>query len=1271
MGAARVVPHQSGGRHGFGQSLPRQIAWLLVGVLLVLVAAEAVQPGARSQPRGATNTVGDGQTTVVPLAAQGPISAALGRAEAGYRVTGLRARNPAQHLAIGFSPAGVSVASGAARVRLRLTQFGSANGLRPVNATRPDATAANRVVYSPGDGVREWYANGPLGLEQGFDVARRPAGSGSLRLELSVSGDARAQLGDGGVVFSAPGSSLRYAGLIATDARGRRLPAALSLHGGRLVISVDDGNARYPVRIDPFVQAANLNEPPGSAMDAFGYSTAVAGGTIAVGAPGHTVGANASQGAVFVFTKPATGWATTTNGTMLTASDGAGGDQLGFTVATNGTTVVSGAPGHAVGGNAVQGAAYVWVEHGGTWPSTQTAELTAPDGAASDGGYFPVTISPDGDTVAFGVPSHMVGTNVEQGEAYAFTQPPAGWGSATPQVAELTARDGGANDLFGLEVAASNDTLAVQGGLGGGGSRNGAIYIYTKSGAAWSSGTQQAELTATGAPTLGVGSGSLAISSDGSTIAAGAPTATVGANSGQGEVFVFDRPGSTWMDTASQNATLTASTGAAGDNLGFSVGISGTEIVAGAPGRTAGGVASAGAAFVFEMPPGGWHGTVSQAEELTPPTTTGTGLGYSLGFNGTTIAAGTRGHQLGDFVFTQQYKVFGTVSGTQCTVTSCTPPSGVGGFTVLVKGTALDGTAVSVTDLSDASGSWSVNVPPGSYVAGLSPDGSSFAGTAMEQPVNVTNADVPGVDFTSCAEPASSSAARAVRGMAADDPLASIAEASFTPSYCESEYTVKLTAKIPQPILVDPSRNAHYNTTDNNGPKGFNHTPTFLQSLRQTFRSAAGFNEEFPECMRPGQVAAFTKEKAKAEWYDYIKAGTVIGSATLKYIWNQSAKTVQLAAAPTTTMGSLTRVFVWRVKLPSGKEVSGQCQAKAQVPMLLVAQPTAGGAEGASGGEARHAEPAEDGSARSFTVTAAWWLPFDEYGAQIDRDTSLAEKAVDGGLELVKGLFKGGGELLEKYEKLPAWQRFLIELPVGLVIGAAEEKAYVNGATAAASFYKQYSTGTALTAEELEHLELIGSVKGWLEHYIDVPLEAMGVVTGYLGYPVMSAVIRGQFTTTKYLPSAQASPPKLMPYQQTLAVTAQTTRFPSISLQISRDALDTCLSGCKVWEGALPWASSPTSEPETFNPFADNPPYFVEDSTKHGDQYKSGIAAVKHVIADTKQNPELASSVRKKGNLTSGYGAAVAQTPAPECDADTGRSNSPETICWIFNDWRP
>ena len=55
---------------------------------------------------------------------------------------------------------------------------------------------------------------------------------------------------------------------------------------------------------------------------------------------------------------------------------------------------------------------------------TETAELTASDGAASDLFGFAVSIS--GDTVVIGSPFHQVGQS-KQGSAYVFVKPAGEW----------------------------------------------------------------------------------------------------------------------------------------------------------------------------------------------------------------------------------------------------------------------------------------------------------------------------------------------------------------------------------------------------------------------------------------------------------------------------------------------------------------------------------------------------------------------------------------------------------------------------------------------------------------------------------------------------------------------------------------------------------------------------------------------------------------------------------------------------------------------------
>jgi hypothetical protein len=78
------------------------------------------------------------------------------------------------------------------------------------------------------------------------------------------------------------------------------------------------------------------------------------------GAPGHAIGKNGEQGAAYAFLKPATGWRSATETAELTAAGGATGDKLGLSVALSGDTILLGAPSRTVNKVLEQGAVYAF-----------------------------------------------------------------------------------------------------------------------------------------------------------------------------------------------------------------------------------------------------------------------------------------------------------------------------------------------------------------------------------------------------------------------------------------------------------------------------------------------------------------------------------------------------------------------------------------------------------------------------------------------------------------------------------------------------------------------------------------------------------------------------------------------------------------------------------------------------------------------------------------------------------------------------------------------
>ena len=228
------------------------LALLLHGTL-----SAPVVPAASSHPSARTGL------SRLSFGVPHPVPAVLAPDAAAYRISGLVARNPAQRFSARFGRSGVAITAGSTRFTLSLKAFGRISSLQPVALVAPVASA-NRVSYAHGS-LHEWWANGPLGLEQGFDIAKPPAGSGALTLSLAIPAGARLEHG----ALRLPGG-LSYSGLRATDARGRPLRAWLQRRGGRVLVRVDDVGALYPLRIDPVILTPVTQSPASNADTAFG-----------------------------------------------------------------------------------------------------------------------------------------------------------------------------------------------------------------------------------------------------------------------------------------------------------------------------------------------------------------------------------------------------------------------------------------------------------------------------------------------------------------------------------------------------------------------------------------------------------------------------------------------------------------------------------------------------------------------------------------------------------------------------------------------------------------------------------------------------------------------------------------------------------------------------------------------------------------------------------------------------------------------------------------
>jgi len=469
----------------------------------------------------------------LPVAAQGPVSAAMGADSAAYRVSasngGFAAASPAQRLSLRFGRSGVSVSSRATRVGLSLQAVGYGTSLRVVG-TVAARVKANRVVYAR-TGLSEWYANGPLGLEQGFTIARALSGhpAGPLTLSIALSGNVHASLGSGGqsiTLSRTRGATLRYSGLSVIDAHGRALHSWLELHAGRILLRVDARMARYPLRIDPFIQQGKKLTGGGEIGHGFFGSVALSsdGNTALIGAWAD----NKDVGAAWVFTRSGEEW---TQQAKLTGGGEIGHGLFGsVALSSDGNTALIGGSDDNNG----QGAAWVFTRSGSTW--TQQAKLTG-GGEVVPYGFFggSVALSADGNTALIG----GIYDNAGVGAAWVFTRSGQEW---TQQGEKLTGGEIG-DAYFGYSVALSSDGNTAL--IGGPVDNNdvGAAWVFTRSGQEW---TQQGEkLTGSGEIKGAYGSGfgsSVALSADGNTALIGGDTD----NTEVGAAWVFTRSGETW-----------------------------------------------------------------------------------------------------------------------------------------------------------------------------------------------------------------------------------------------------------------------------------------------------------------------------------------------------------------------------------------------------------------------------------------------------------------------------------------------------------------------------------------------------------------------------------------------------------------------------------------------------------------------------------------------------------------------------------------------------
>lgn len=316
-------------------------------------------------------------------------------------------------------------------------------------------------------------------------------------------------------------------------------------------------------------------------------------------------------------------------------------DQFGYSVAVSGDKIVVGAPfedSNATGINGNQlddtawssGAAYVYTRVASTWSSQ--LYLKASNTGLED--WFGYDLGLSGQTLVVGAPlesSHATGINGDQsdnsakysGAAYVFQLA----GEVVYQDAYIKASNTDNGDYFGTAVAIDGATLVIgaryeagsAAGVNGDDTDNslpdaGAAYVFAKSGSTWSQQAYLKTATTSGPDRFGM---SVAISGDHIVVGAPYERSKATGNDGDqtdtsvitaGAAFRFTRTGSTW----SQDSYLKSSNTEWADRFGLSVAIAGDTVFCGAAGEDSGSggingdqsdnsVSSSGAAYAFDL----------------------------------------------------------------------------------------------------------------------------------------------------------------------------------------------------------------------------------------------------------------------------------------------------------------------------------------------------------------------------------------------------------------------------------------------------------------------------------------------------------------------------------------------------------------------------------------------------------------------------------------------------------------------------------------------
>ena len=725
-----------------------------------------------------------------------------------------------------------------------------------------------------------------------------------------------------------------------------------------------------------------------------------------------------------------------------------------------------------------------------------------------------------------------------------------GWVNAN-QTAQLSGYDPDAGDGLGYSVAISGSTIVAGApeeewdGVGNYASRGG-VYVWTEPlSGVWVNASATAELIPND---LNAGDNlGISVAVSGSTIVAGAPNHSI-ANRAGGTAYVWTLPPIGGWGNATQPAELT-STDLSGGLVGQSVAVSGNTVFSG------GGYSittDPGAVYEWTRPASGFWADETQVATLTPTDSAGADLfGDRMALSNSTLVIGAWGAGRAYVFGGDDVEISGETYEAPCSKTSCsttvTPIPDV-----KVSVTSLDGGDVNTSDVSDNDGDWSVFVPPGGAYL-VKPAGEDWE--PQDQDLTV-NADTPNIDFSQCEANDDDTAGEVASDEAPGTPTVwgRIASTQST-NPCQRKYTIRLGAWVPQQSFVDP----YVGATNPDGTGDYVDAKHF-------------YGDNYPPCLKPTVAKLYADTRPDLSWFSkFLGSGSPTavspgwGYVNVPINWNGITGEVS-PGQMSIHAGKLVREYDYSVKL-AGKTSNGSCPVPREMdPLVRVTVLSSSTTDTSSTGK--------------FEIDMSWPIPFKPYEdlADIkDFNDSLLTPLTDAAKK----------EIETQLDKIPGYS--------GL---SPKTKAKV----------KEYAIDAAKELGAKGAIELVEDAlkngAGYLTNLTPPPIKlgkkAIDILKK-LAYGAADVRISGTFFTKDGIGNLLAG-------YTTLTLNTATDGFPSFYVQVTRP------------QGLVPWYSRGDTVTVTKTGYPDsygNLPFVINDAnTETGttDQLKGGGIAKEKII---------------------------------------------------------